>query len=64
MKKIERFTLNFCYLFTLISVTRMCLALVSNIEYTFANVAQVVLMIGVFAFLFFMAGVLILSDRK
>lgn len=42
----------------------MCLALVSNIEYTFANVAQVVLMIGVFAFLFFMAGVLILSDRK
>jgi hypothetical protein len=64
MRKIERITLTFCYLFTLVSVVRMCVALVSNLELTFSNVAQIVLLFGGLAFLFYMAAVLLFSRRN
>lgn len=63
MKKIERITLTFCYLFTLVSVVRMCVALVSDLALTFSNVAQIVVLFGGLAFLFYMAGVLLFSKR-
>ena len=64
MRKIERITLTFCYLFTLVSVVRMCVALVSNLELTFINVAQIVVLFGGLAFLFYMAAVLLFSRRN
>ena len=64
MKKIERITLTFCYLFTLVSVVRMCVALVSDLELTLSNVAQIVVLFGGLAFLFYMAGVLLFSRRN
>lgn len=64
MRKIERITLTFCYLFTLVSVVRMCVALVSDLELTFSNVAQIVVLFGGLAFLFYMAGVLLFSRRN
>jgi hypothetical protein len=64
MKKFERLALTFCYLFTLISVTRMCVALVHSLELTFINLAQIVVLFGGLAFLFYVAAVLLFSDRK
>lgn len=64
MRKIERITLTFCYLFTLVSVVRMCVALVSDLALTFSNVAQIVVLFGGLAFLFYMAGVLLFSRRN
>ena len=64
MKKIERITFTFCYLFTLVSVVRMCVALVSNLELTFINVAQIVVLFGGLIFLFCIAGVLLFSKRN
>lgn len=63
MKKIERVLLTFCYLFTLVSVVRMCVALVSDLELTLGNVVQIVLLFGGLGFLLFMAGVLLFSKR-
>lgn len=64
MKKIERITLTFCYLFTLVSVVRMCVALVSDLALTFSNVAQIVVLFGGLAFLFYMAAVLLFDRRN
>lgn len=64
MKKIERITMTFCYLFTLVSVVRMCVALVSDLALTLSNVAQIVVLFGGLAFLFYMAGVLLFSRRN
>jgi hypothetical protein len=64
MKKIERITMTFCYLFTLVSVVRMCVALVSDLALTLSNVAQIVVLFGGLAFLFYMVGVLLLSRRN
>jgi hypothetical protein len=64
MKKIERITMTFCYLFTLVSVVRMCVALVYDLALTFSNVAQIVVLFGGLAFLFYMAGVLLFSRRN
>lgn len=63
MKKIERVLLTFCYLFTLVSVVRMCVALVSDLELTLANVVQIVLLFGGLGSLLFVAGVLLFSKR-
>ena len=64
MRKIERLLLTFCYLFTLVAVVRMCVALVSGLELTFGNVVQVLFLFFGLGFLFFMAGVMILTKRK
>lgn len=64
MKKIERITLTFCYLFTLVSVVRMCVALVYDLALTLSNVAQIVVLFGGLAFLFYIAGVLLFSRRN
>jgi hypothetical protein len=64
MKKIERITMTFCYLFTLVSVVRMCVALVSDLALTLSNVAQIVVLFGGLAFLFYMVGVLLFSRRN
>jgi hypothetical protein len=64
MRKIERLLLTFCYLFTLVAVVRMCVALVSGLELTFGNVVQVLFLFLGLGFLFFMAGVMILTKRK
>jgi uncharacterized membrane protein YesL len=65
MKNFGKIGLSFCYLFTLVSVARMCIALVRDLgAVTLANVVPLlVLFIGLGA-LFFIAGVLLLSDRK
>jgi hypothetical protein len=55
MRKIERLLLTFCYLFTLVAVVRMCVALVSGLELTFGNVVQVLFLFLGLGFLFFMA---------
>jgi hypothetical protein len=64
MKKIERITMTFCYLFTLVSVVRMCVALVSDLALTLSNVAQIVVLFGGLAFLFYMVWVLLFSRRN
>jgi hypothetical protein len=65
MKNFGKIALSFCYLFTLVSVARMCIALVRDLDtVTFASVATLLVLFIGLAFLFFMAGVLILSDRK
>ena len=64
MRKIERLLLTFCYLFTLVAVVRMCVALVSGLELTFGNVVQVLFLFFGLGFLFFMAGIMILTKRK
>jgi hypothetical protein len=63
MRKIERLLLTFCYLFTLVAVVRMCVALVSGLELTFGNVVQVLFLFGALGFLFFMAGFMLLTKR-
>ena len=63
MRKIERLLLTFCYLFTLVAVVRMCMALVSGLELTFGNVVQVLFLFGALGFLFFMAGFMLLTKR-
>lgn len=56
--------MTFCYLFTLVSVVRMCVALVSDLALTLSNVAQIVVLFGGLAFLFYMVGVLLFSRRN
>ena len=63
MKKIERFILTFCYLFTLVSVVRMCVALVSDLSLTLGNVVQIAVLFFGLGFLLVMAGVLLFSKR-
>jgi hypothetical protein len=65
MKKIGKIALTFCYLFTLVSVVRMCIALVQDLEaVTFAGVATLVVLFLGLGTLMLIAGVLLLSDRK
>jgi hypothetical protein len=65
MKKIEKIALTFCYLFTLVSVLRMCFALVRDLEaVTFASVVTLGLLFLGLGALLFIAGVLLLGGRK
>jgi hypothetical protein len=65
MKKIEKIALTFCYLFTLVSVVRMCIALVQDLEaVTFASVATLVVLFLGLGSLMLVAGLLLFSDRK
>lgn len=65
MKKFEKIALTFCYLFTLVSVVRMCFALVQDLEaITFASVATLVVVFLGLGSLMLVAGVLLFSDRK
>jgi uncharacterized membrane protein YozB (DUF420 family) len=65
MKNFGKIALTFCYLFTLVSVLRMCFALVRDLDaVTFASVATLLVLFIGLGFLFLMAGVLLLSDRK
>lgn len=65
MKKIEKITLTFCYLFVLVSLVRMSVSLIENLpEVTFISVLTLVIFFAAEIAMLFVAGVLLFSKPK
>lgn len=65
MRKIEKITLTFCYLFVLVSLVRMSVSLIENLpEVTFISVLTLVIFFAAEIAMLFVAGVLLFDKPK